>query len=141
MKLSLHDSNEQVMTRKIENLFNKFPKPYIRDVDIDLLFNGTPNSRYSKVKRMIAYGKLIHIKRGLYCLADKMDYLNLFELAQYIYGPSFISLESALQFHNLIPETVYTTTSVIGKRAKEFETPLGLFSYLTVPRENLYTEV
>jgi len=88
--------------------------------------------------------KKVPKSRGLYCLTDKTNYLkkpNPYELAQYIYGPSYISLETALSFHQLIPETVYTITSVTGKRAKEFKTPLGVFSYLHLPIENFYTEV
>ncbi|HSW71384.1 MAG TPA: hypothetical protein VLH77_05335 [Gammaproteobacteria bacterium] len=64
-----------------------------------------------------------------------------FELAQYIYGPSYISLESALSFHKLIPETVYTVTSTTVKRSREFQTPLGVYSFLHLPPENFYVEV
>ena len=45
----------------------------------------------------------------------------------------FISCESALQQHGLIPETVYTTTSVTTKRSTLFSTPLGIFAYKKVP--------
>ena len=62
-------------------------------------------------------------------------------MASYIYGPSYISLESALAYHKLIPEAVPTITSVCTKRSKEFKTPLGVYSYLHLPIENFYTEV
>lgn len=119
-------------------------RPYLSETELELTMNGTPDSRYSKVKRLLAQGKLLHIRRGLYCLTDKMGCVTKphpFELAQYIYGPSYISFESALSFHRLIPETVYTVTSATGKRSKEFQTPLGAFSYLHLPIENLYTQV
>jgi predicted transcriptional regulator of viral defense system len=130
--------------RSLESTLRRFPRPYLTDVELDILLGGTPDSRYGKVKRLLAQGKLLHIRRGLYCLTDKLDYPikpHHYELAQYIYGPSYISLESALSYHGLIPERVYTTTSVTGKRTKEFNTPLGTFSYLHLPSENLYTEV
>ncbi len=50
-------------------------------------------------------------------------------LANLIYGPSYISLEYALQYWGLIPERVETVTSITGKRNKFFTTPLGNFSY------------
>jgi hypothetical protein len=62
-------------------------------------------------------------------------------LASSIYGPSFISLESALSYHGWLPEAVYTITSASIKRAKEFKTPVGIFSYKRVPVENFYTGV
>jgi hypothetical protein len=130
------------MTKILGQALHNYPRPYVTDSELESLLDGTPDSRYGKVKRMIAQGKLLHIRRGLYCLTNEMGYFrkpSLFELAQYIYGPSLISLESALSFHNLIPEAVYTTTSVAGKRSKEVETPLGRFSYRQVPQQDLFT--
>lgn len=132
------------MTSDLERLLKQFPRPYLTDNELASLLGGTADSRYGKVKRMIAQGKLIHVKRGLYCLTAEIGYTkspHLFELAQYIYGPSFISLESALSFHGLIPEAVYTTTSATGKRSNEFNTPLGHFSFHHAPFKDLYTEV
>ncbi len=128
----------------LETALRRYPRPYLTDIELAMLLGSTRDSRYGKVKRMLAQGKLLHIRRGLYCVTDKVGYLGKphpHELAQYIYGPSYISLESALSFHKLIPETVYTVTSTTTKRSKEFETPLGKFSYLHLPLENFYTEV
>ena len=121
-----------------------YPRACLTYTELALLLGGTQHSIYSKVKRLLADGKLISLRRGLYCLTPAFGYFDQphpFELAQYIYAPSYISLESALAFYKLIPEAVYVTTSVCIKRAKEFQTPLGTFSYLTLPRENFYTEV
>lgn len=128
----------------LQRTLQSYPRPYLTDAELEVLLDGTPDSRYGKVKRLLAQGKLWHIRRGLYCLTDEAGYLTKphpYELAQFIYGPSYISLESALSFHQLIPETVYTVTSTTGKRSKEFQTPLGVFSYLRLPLENFYTEV
>lgn len=132
------------MAGLLERTLQAYSRPYLTDAELQVLLEGTPDSRYSKVKRLLAQGKLLHIRRGLYCLTDVVGYLTKphpYELAQYIYGPSYISLESALSFHKLIPERVYTVTSVTSKRTKEFRTPLGVFSYLHLPPESFYTEV
>jgi predicted transcriptional regulator of viral defense system len=132
------------MHRSIEQVLRDHPHPYLTDIELRSLLDGTPNSRYGKVKRMLAQGKLLHVRRGLYCITKEIGYTKLphsFALAQYIYGPSFISLESALSYHGLIPEAVYTTTSACGRRSKEFDTPLGIFSFQQVPLQNLYTQV
>jgi hypothetical protein len=117
-----------------------YSRPYLTDAEV----GNTADSRYGKVKRWLAQGKLLHIRRGLYCLTDKAGYFgrpHSYELAGYIEGPSYISLESALSYHGLIPEAVYTTTSVTVKRAKTFHTPLGVFSYERLPAENFYIGV
>lgn len=56
----------------------------------------------------------------------------LFEIANRIYNPSYISLEMALSYYNLIPETVYTITSISTRRTYSFNTPIGNFEYRTV---------
>lgn len=118
--------------------------PYLTETDLELMLGGSSDSRYSKIKRLTAQGQLIRIRRGLYCVAEAAkDHTKIhsFELAHLIYAPSYISFESALAYHQLIPEAVYTITSACGKRSKEFHTPLGEFSYLHCPLSNLYTEV
>ncbi len=85
----------------------------------------------------------MRIHRGLYCLADR--YLKLkpdpFALAQRIYGPSYISLETALSYYQWIPEAVYSITSVCLDRSREFDTPLGHFVFTSVPQTTFYIEV
>ena len=118
-------------------------RPYLTETELEILLDGSADSRYSRIKRLTAQQRLIRVRRGLYCRAegDKLTPLHPFELAQLIYAPSYISLESALAYHQLIPETVYTITSACAKRSKEFYTPLGVFSYLHLPLAGLYSEV
>ncbi|MFC1894962.1 hypothetical protein ACFLYH_03360 [Candidatus Dependentiae bacterium] len=131
------------MYKNIRDLIEEWPKCFIKDIDLVMLLNRTDDARYSIIKRSIKSGLLIRIKRGLYLIKSKTKQFlpDEFELALLIYGPSFISLESALSYHGLIPETVYTITCVSTKRAKEFKTPIGLFSYKHVPAERFYTGV
>jgi hypothetical protein len=56
-----------------------------------------------------------------------------FLLANHIMGPSCVSLDSALAYHQLIPERVYEITSVTPKASRSFNTPEGLFSYTRLP--------
>ena len=112
----------------------------------DILMNfrkGSPDSRYGAIKRAIAKGELVHIKRGLYLLAKKYQRRspNLFELAQWIYGPSYVSFESALSYHGCIPESVYVVTSACSRNAQKFRTPYGTFTYRRIPYPMLYLGV
>lgn len=146
MKLSYYDSIEIYMIKNtlLEKRLRNYSRPYVTDAELQACLNGSPDSRYGKVKRLLAQGKLLHIRRGLYYLTELTGCQTKphpYELAQYIYGPSYISLESALSIHQLIPERVMTITSVTNKRSKEFDSPLGLFSFQHVPLDNLFTGV
>jgi predicted transcriptional regulator of viral defense system len=88
----------------------------------------------NKLARMVANGDIIQIVKGLY-ETDPTVPGHL--LAGSIYGPSYISFEYALSYHNLIPEAVYTITcaSFEKKKKKKYETPFGTFTYRDIPSE------
>jgi hypothetical protein len=91
-------------------------------------------STRDKISLMLRRGEIIKLRRGLY--ARSRGYGGLVEpmnAANIIYGPSYISLEYALSYHGLIPERVETITSVTPKVTKEFNNPLGAFSYRHIP--------
>lgn len=113
------------------------------DVELATLVSGTEDRRYALVKRAIAKGELIQIRRGFYCLGEpyRRRPLNLFTIAQKIYGPSYISLESSLSYHGWIPEGVFAVTSVSMQRSREFKTPLGVFGFIRVPADPFYAGV
>lgn len=104
---------------------------------------GSPHRQFNLIKRALASGEVVHVRRGLYCLATKYlrEKIDPLVLAQRIYGPSYISLETALSYHGWIPEAVYTITSAALDRSREFATPLGQFSFARVPQNVFYTQV
>lgn len=121
------------------------PTKLISETEITAGFGATKDSQHSRFKRWVKQGKLLRIRRGLYYVVDEIAYRdnkpNPLEIAQYIYGPSYISFELALSYHHLIPEAVYTITSACIKRTKEFHTPIGVFSYMCLPNDNFYLDV
>ena len=90
-----------------------------------------------KISALLKKGSIIRIKKGLYIFGD--DYsrrpYSREILANLIYGPSYISLDSALQHYGLIPERVEALTSVTTGRSRKFFTPVGLFTYHKIPLE------
>lgn len=131
------------MKKLTEKIFENVPYSNFTSQDVATLFPGSENREYGLIKRAIASGEIIHIRRGLYCLAPKYQNknVNLYALAQHVDGPSYVSLESALSWHGWIPEAVYTLTSVSAGKSKEFNTPLGIFSYNRVPQKVFYAGV
>lgn len=68
-----------------------------------------------------------------YVLADRaLDETYLYMVANKIYEPSYVSLESALAYYEIIPETVFGVTSVSSRKTKQYQTTWGLFSYRSV---------
>ena len=93
---------------------------------------ASPRDRISRLLRQDA---IIRVKKGLYVFGDRYrrgPYSREI-LANLIYGPSYISLEYALQYYGLIPERVVTVTSVTIGRSREFTSPVGRFSFRTIP--------
>lgn len=94
----------------------------------------SPKDRVSLLEKN---GSLIRLKKGLYVVSSKASQQPLSRelVANHLYGPSYISLESALSYYGLIPEKVYALRSVTAKRSTHFSTQLGTFDYETVPED------
>lgn len=129
-------------TTFIELLYS-WPKPYIRDQDLATVFFMKDNRRYDTVKYAFKKGLLIQLKRGLYMIQRPFQktHYDEFEIAQIIYGPSYISLESALSYHGWIPEKVTVCTSATVKRSKKFTTDIANFTYLHTPIKSFMLQV
>lgn len=54
---------------------------------------------------------------------------DLFFIANKIYHPSYVSLESAFSYYQFIPEGVFRTTSISTLKTTHFDTPAGYFQY------------
>lgn len=114
----------------------QWPKSYIFGVHLYPILNKSPDSRYGIIKRSIKEGSLLPIRRDLYYIPNlQKPLLNRFEIAPLIYGPSYVSFESALSYYQWIPEAVPTTTCATVKRSKDFDTPVGVFSFERIPIE------
>jgi len=84
-----------------------------------------------KISELIQSGELIALKKGMYIPGKMTELLSPepFLIANHLWGPSYISLESALSYWGMIPERVVEITSVTIKTSKKYRTPLGRFTY------------
>jgi predicted transcriptional regulator of viral defense system len=77
-------------------------------------------------------GYLKKIIKGYYRFSNTpLDENSLFETANRIYAPSYISLEMALSYYGFIPEAVYGITSASTRSTRTFSAPIGTFIYHT----------
>ena len=83
-------------------------------------------------------GHIKKIIKGWYIFSGlALNESVLFEVANRIYSPSYISFEMALAYYGLIPESVYGITSASTRKTSHFRTPIGEFIYRTI-RPRLY---
>ena len=129
------------MTVKIEKELSKVKTHIIDYASIkSILINMGYVNVNDKINHLKQKGILKSIKKGLYYHSSIIsnNILSKEVLANTILGPSYISLEYALAYHGLIPESVYQLTSVSTKRSKEYRTEAGVFSYKQI-RKDLFS--
>jgi predicted transcriptional regulator of viral defense system len=96
-----------------------------------------PGEKRSSLKRMLyrwkKEGLISSLKRGLYELRYPRDFVipDMY-IANKLYGPSYVSLETALSNYSVIPEVSMTVTSIATKPTRRFKNRHGFFVYRTV---------
>lgn len=107
--------------------------------DLNVLASVFPETKHiiEKARRLDSDGKIIRLKKGLYVASPEETgkVLNRNLIANHIYGPSYVSLQTALRHYGLIPERVHLIQSLTTKHSRSFETPVGSFDYESCSKE------
>ena len=84
-----------------------------------------------KVALLETAGRIIRLKRGLYVVAPKESglLLSVNLIGNVLYGPSYISMLTALREYGMIPERVETIESMTTHLTVSFQNDAGLFEY------------
>ncbi len=111
--------------------------PYVDAQTLLVLLKDYKKPR-EKISYLVKKGELIRLKNGFYLVKRKIGlgrdkYIPYEQIANFLYGPSYVSLEWALSYYGLIPEGVRTITCMSLDRSKEYSTPIGDFSYCRIP--------
>jgi predicted transcriptional regulator of viral defense system len=93
--------------------------------------NINPNGVRLQLNRWTKNGRIHQLRRGLYSVAPPYQRVkpHPFVIANRLQRASYISMQSALAFYDLIPETVNATVSVAAGRPERLSTPLGIFEF------------
>ncbi|HOY67345.1 MAG TPA: hypothetical protein PLP29_10680 [Candidatus Ozemobacteraceae bacterium] len=104
---------------------------------------ATAAGRRNLLYRATQAGEVISLRRGLYVLTSPACRTPIDPLAlpPLVYGPSYVSFETALRFHGLIPELVHTIAAATSRRSRTFDTPMGRFEFRSVPTRMLMAGV
>jgi hypothetical protein len=116
-----------------DQVYEYAEEPLNRQIMMDLLKEyNRPND---KINELVKKGELITIKKGLYMTGPKLNLARPepFLVANHLWGPSYVSMDAALSYWGLIPEKVYEVSSMTTKTSKDYQTPIGRFSYFRTP--------
>jgi predicted transcriptional regulator of viral defense system len=125
----------------IEEKLSKFKSRIINYATLKSILESLGYSDIKlKIYKLKKKGIIKSLKKGVYVhmpiLSDNMVSKEL--ISNNLLGnPSYISLDYALYYYGLIPETVHEVTAVTIKRSKVFKTDFGIFSYKQI-KEELY---
>ena len=83
------------------------------------------------ISRLVKSGDLIRLKNGFFLIAEKIEEAPVpyEQIANLLYGPSYLSFEWALSFYGMIPEGVYVVSSASAAKSKVYSTSIGTFDY------------
>lgn len=96
--------------------------------DLQRLFHlDNQQSLYKRIQRLETMGIIKTIIKGKYRFM--LNTVNDFLLANFLYQPSYISLESALSFYSIITGFTRQITSITIKKTRSIETETKNFLY------------
>jgi predicted transcriptional regulator of viral defense system len=101
--------------------------------DSSLLMAGNINPEYirTQLSRWVTTGKIYQLRRGVYALAPPYQKIkpHPFLIANRLQKASYVSLQSALAYYGMIPDTVNRIVSVTTVRTESIKTPLGDYDF------------
>lgn len=103
--------------RLFEQTIRQIKVHIFSSVELKHIFGWSKTAITFLLHRYAKKGIVVRLKRDLYTLADAQ--VPEFLIANRLMEPSYVSLESALSFHRVIPETVYAITSVTTSKSKQ----------------------
>jgi len=119
---------------ELKNRVKDYPLFRVEDI-----FKWFPGAKRTTTLNQLSFwlkkGYLEKIRKGVYKLSD-FEVKDVFLLTNFIYSPSYISLESALNYYSIIPDIPFGITSVTVNKTKTFKTKnYGVFYYYNVKPE------
>ncbi|KIM04291.1 MAG: hypothetical protein KN64_08145 [Sulfurovum sp. AS07-7] len=124
--------------RELEVQLDNYPSRIIEHATLSSILENLGYKRINdKIVQLKNKGILTPLKSGVYIYNPLHNKALVSKeiIANILLGPSYVSLDFALWFHGLIPESVHEISSITTKRSKSFETAYGVFSYRQIKKE------
>ena len=118
-------------------IYKKLEQSGVKFVDyayLTLLTGVTnQNTLYKIVTRLVEKDILKPLIDGKYVLINSNP--TDFEIANYIYNPSYISLESALSYYGILAQFPYTTTSITTKKSNVYKITAKEYTFSQIKKD------
>lgn len=101
--------------------------------ELQMLLNISSSALNRLIWSYAKKGFIIKLKNNLYSLAENPA--SPYFIANRLYSPSYISFDTALSFHKIIPETIYPFTSATPKITRLFEAANIAYHYFHIKKE------
>lgn len=111
----------------VQNMLAEKKMEFFTPREFQLVFNVSAHAAHKFLHQHTQKGFFVKLRNGLYVLKSKIP--SSWEIANRLYQPSYISLESALSFYGVIPEVVYSATSITTRPTRQFIALGQEFSY------------
>src|SRR3989338_1100940 len=122
--------NISSITKKIyDSRLHLFTSKTLRDI----LGVWKENTTFNIIQRLIRGNVLYKIERNKYILKDAS--VSDFSLACFLYHPSYISFETALNFHGILSQFPYCVTSATTRKTIQKNVESKQFSYFHIKKD------
>ncbi len=112
-------------------------KTFFTNLEIKQLLEISSARTLENIIRKLTQEKvLIFLEKGKYMLASKQA--SDFEIAQFFYNPSYISFETALNYHGVLSQFPLEITSATTKKRASKEFDGKIYSYSKI-KTNIFT--
>jgi predicted transcriptional regulator of viral defense system len=126
-------SNSDKMFVEFKNHLAKLPL-----ISLSEIHKTFPTLDKRRLSEWCKKGYIENVKRGFYRFTDQPINQGLtYFTANKIYSPSYISLETALAYYQVIPEAVFISSSISTLNTTKLSTSIGNFNYHHV-KEKLF---
>lgn len=129
--------NDKNRSKKIISLAEKLPLFTFDDfagIEKDKGYLGIILHRYEEA------GKLLRLKKGIYTTSNYIEkmknrgHIEIFMdfLANFLYKPSYLSVETVLYRHNILTDVPFSLTAITKNKTVVFSNKLGNFFYYKI---------
>lgn len=140
-------TKKTILSEKEFNLVENLISEYGVIVDFEQIFSqlkdrlGRQEAR-NLVSKLVENGWLVRIKKGVYYITTLesrgMATISELVIAQVLIADSYVSFESALQYHKMFDQHIRTVTSLSFKKKKEKLIQGTVYKFINTSEKNYY---
>lgn len=126
---------------KYERLIDLFAdRPFFESIELGVWFPEPKRQIQIRLSRWAHQGKLIQLRKGKYLLPQRYRHQkpSTYFVSNYLYRPSYVSLYSALEYYNLIPEAVQRCEAITTRHPQSWNTEFGIFKYFHIKPDRFW---